>query len=279
MKLELYRLILAPMSNSILNLVFTFMCFNNLGATFERSLGSARFAWLLVGIGLISNIGFDVFCFLMALLGTYEALFFQCQGFWVILFGLIAIECAESQEPTRQLFRIPYQIPTVYYPLVLFALFSILSGPNLGSAIAMGFGYAYGFGKVEGFRPSLIMVQGWERDAALGSGAWAVQDTPSPASMEAGESRRTQPKTTPAEQASPFPGGGQALSHVGGTLSKDAARQARLAALESRGSAAKTQRWPMETNTLVDMGYDEDLANRTLEACGGNLLAAVERLS
>eukprot|EP00615_Pteridomonas_danica_P011302 CAMPEP_0114352600 /NCGR_PEP_ID=MMETSP0101-20121206/18059_1 /TAXON_ID=38822 ORGANISM="Pteridomonas danica, Strain PT" /NCGR_SAMPLE_ID=MMETSP0101 /ASSEMBLY_ACC=CAM_ASM_000211 /LENGTH=158 /DNA_ID=CAMNT_0001493065 /DNA_START=569 /DNA_END=1045 /DNA_ORIENTATION=+ len=158
----------------------------------------------------------------------------------------------------------------------------------------MGFGYAYGFGKVEGFRPSLIMVQGWERGclanfttqpgfipsgAALGSGAWAVQDTPSPASMEAGESRRTQPKTTPAEQASPFPGGGQALSHVGGTLSKDAARQARLAALESRGSAAKTQRWPMETNTLVDMGYDEDLANRTLEACGGNLLAAVERLS
>ena len=65
-----------------------------------------------------------------------------------MLFGLIAIECSDPlAEPTRQLFMLPYAIPTKYYPLALFALFSLLGGPDLGHAMGLGMGYLYASSK------------------------------------------------------------------------------------------------------------------------------------
>ena len=66
----------------------------------------------------------------------------------MVLLGLIAVESLESGVPTRQLFMIPYQIPTKYYPLALYGLFSLLGGPDLGMGFGLALGYAYAYGHV-----------------------------------------------------------------------------------------------------------------------------------
>ena len=193
LKLEIYRMILAPLfCNSILNLIFAFICFSNMGARLEYALGSAQFLALMGTISLLANLGFVTFCFFMAMFGTYEALFFQCQGFWVVLMGLIVVECMSSNEPTRQLFFIPYQIPTKYFPLALYALFTLFGGLNLGMAISMGIGYLYSLGHLDVFKPTVLVVQSWEQGClanfttrphyvtqglAQGAGAWAINST------------------------------------------------------------------------------------------------------
>lgn len=134
-------------------------------------MGSARFGHLVGLVTVAANVGFTAFCFLMAGFGTYEALFFQCQGFWVVLFGLIAVECLGSQEPTRQLFMIPVQIPTPYYPLALFALFSLFGGPSLGLAFGLAAGYGFAYGQASGPQAS------WSGSCArggYGGGCWGV---------------------------------------------------------------------------------------------------------
>lgn len=131
-------------------MIFVFIAFTSIGGRLENAMGSARLAYLMLLIGLTANVAFLVFCFLMASFGTYEALFFQCQvlgrdkleidslnkhgnesakggpaklnliflsvcvfaqGFWVVLFGLIVVECLSSEETHRQLFMLPIQIP------------------------------------------------------------------------------------------------------------------------------------------------------------------------
>jgi len=131
LKFQLYRLFLAPLvGNSLLSLVFAAIWLSSMGAKVENAFGSAKFASVILMVGTFANAGFAIFCFLMAALGTYEALFFTCQGFWVVLLGLIAVESLESGVPTRQLFMIPYQIPTKYYPLALYGLFFAFGRPR-----------------------------------------------------------------------------------------------------------------------------------------------------
>jgi hypothetical protein len=38
------------------------------------------------------------------------------------------------------------QIPSVWYPLVLYALFSLFTGPRLDWACSLAIGYLYGYG-------------------------------------------------------------------------------------------------------------------------------------
>jgi hypothetical protein len=94
--------------------------------------------------------------------------------------------------------------------------------------------------------------------------------------MESGEASNR--SASLAEPVMPFPGGGHTLASHTDVVSKEEARFARLAALESR-SGKNVSRWPAELKILVDMGYDEGVASLALQECGGNLRAAAERIS
>ena len=68
--------------------------------------------------------------------------------------GLIVIECLESPDGHRRLFFLPTPIPTKYYPLALFALFTMFGGFNLGMALSMAVGFAYQKGYLDMIKPN-----------------------------------------------------------------------------------------------------------------------------
>jgi membrane associated rhomboid family serine protease len=94
---EVYRLILSPLvDNSIFNIVLVALFFPGMGGRMENGLGSTSFLFLMGTLTLVTNVAFVAVClFLYYIGGVAEAIFYDCSGFWVILFGLITIECLQ----------------------------------------------------------------------------------------------------------------------------------------------------------------------------------------
>ena len=66
-----------------------------MGTRLESSLGSTNYLILLVTIGVVCNLLFDLTCTVLYLFGLPEAVFWSSQGFWVVVFTLIVIECMQ----------------------------------------------------------------------------------------------------------------------------------------------------------------------------------------
>jgi membrane associated rhomboid family serine protease len=144
-KFELYRIVLSPfVCTSLMSLVFAYISFVDHGRRLEFSQGSTAFAALLLTIAVVTNLAHLAVCFtLYALSGNRGYLFTPSIGIWIILFAVIAIECAKApQNSMRKLFF--FNIPTIYYPLALFCLFSIFGGFQISYILSMAVGYAYG---------------------------------------------------------------------------------------------------------------------------------------
>lgn len=82
-------------------------------------------------------------------------------GIWTVLLGIIAVECSGAPPDTkRRLFF--FEVPTVYYPLVLLALFSMFAGVKLAYCLGVAVGYAYGYGKLDRWKVKVETVRKWE---------------------------------------------------------------------------------------------------------------------
>jgi membrane associated rhomboid family serine protease len=146
LRFEVYRIILSPfLCSNLLSLVFAYLSFNTSGKRLEFSMGSTAFGWLLVTVGMATNIAFIALCFVLSALTNEEGWVHRsASGIWTILFGIISIECVSaSQASLRQYQIFSVSIPTLYYPLVLWGIFSLLGGFSLGDLISVGIGYAY----------------------------------------------------------------------------------------------------------------------------------------
>lgn len=137
------------MCTDILNLFFAFMGFMNHGVKLEQSLGSTLFAVLFFTLTIVTNILFLIISVLLwGLTNNDGYLAGVSMGIWVVLLGIIAVECAEAPPETkRKLFFL--EVPSLYYPLVLLALFSMFAGVRLAYVLGVAVGYAYGFGKLD----------------------------------------------------------------------------------------------------------------------------------
>jgi len=87
-------------------------------------------------------------------MGVSSAIGMSCAGFWTIIFSLITIECMAQPELPRRMLFIPVDIPSKYFPLVLYAFFALFSGIELGFLIAIGVGYMYSKGFLDKLKPS-----------------------------------------------------------------------------------------------------------------------------
>jgi membrane associated rhomboid family serine protease len=145
LKFEVYRLLLSPfVCTSFFSLLFAYMSFVDNGKRLEFSMGSAAFGFLVLTLGVITNTAFLLLSFtLYGVTGNRTWLFVPSLGIWIILFGVISIECSRAPpESKRKLFF--FEVPTIYYPLGLFGLFSLFGGFQLSYLISIGVGYAYG---------------------------------------------------------------------------------------------------------------------------------------
>jgi hypothetical protein len=143
-RFEVYRIIFSPIvGNSLLNTIVLALFYPLMGSRMESSFGSSLYLWLLGFITVLTNVVFNLCCLLAYFFSMPEALFYSCSGFWVPMFGLITIECMLTPDAPRQLMFIPVNIPSMYFPLVLYVFFALFSGPQLDFLLALGVGYLY----------------------------------------------------------------------------------------------------------------------------------------
>lgn len=255
LKFEVYRILTSPLvCQSILSLVFAYISFVDHGKRLEFSMGSTAFAYLMMVLAAVTNVAFLVVCFtLNGLSGEPAYLYLQSSGIWIILFGLISIECCKANAGSkRRLFFC--DVPTMYYPLGLLGLFSLFGGFQLAYAISVGVGYAYGYGRLDFLRmdarfrrwedtvlANFVQREGWVAGtAATGSDAWnntgssgfSMFQRPQRAAASGGLAAPG-PATAPPEAAKPagFPkGGGRTL---GGPSKRPPSTEKRAAMLEA----------------------------------------------
>lgn len=99
MHFEIYRIVMAPaVGNSFITIILMVLFYPVMGARLESSLGSAGYLFHLGIISLMTNVLFDVICLLLYAMGTAEALFWSCSGFWTVLFAMIVTECMQVKQ-------------------------------------------------------------------------------------------------------------------------------------------------------------------------------------
>jgi len=274
-RFELYRIVLSPfICPGLFSLIFAYISFVDNGRRLEFSMGSTAFFVLTMMIGVLTNLAFIALIFLLyGITGSHSLLILPSVGIWIILFGIIAIECSNAPpDSKRRLFF--YDVPTQYYPLALFGLFSLLGGFSLSHLISIGVGFAYGHGHLDKLKISDSRSQAWEEtifesfssregwvvsNNATGSGAW--NDDMSSGVTGAGgfgflsqltqtSTRNSEPTTFGADGdagsnmgSGSFPtGGGRQLGSASRRpASTTDARQTRLKAIERRANASKEE--------------------------------------
>jgi membrane associated rhomboid family serine protease len=160
---ELYRIVISPfICQSAISLLFAFLSFTDNGKRLEYSMGSSAFGWFLLTIALCTNVIFLAF-FMMAYLMTGDPTFLwhRSIGIWTILFGLIAAECSRApHDSKRRLFF--FVLPTCYYPIAMWALFTLMGGLNAADLISVAVGYAYGYGWLDKLKLGPSRFNQWE---------------------------------------------------------------------------------------------------------------------
>jgi hypothetical protein len=111
---------------------------------------------------------FVLTCYVLYIMGQKYALFLSSDGFWLVIMPLIVIDCMQFPEMPRKLLFLPCNIPGKYFPLALYALFSVFGGPDLALAIALGAGYLYSFGYLEKLKPPPRLLEQWEAGCLSG---------------------------------------------------------------------------------------------------------------
>jgi len=147
MHFEIYRIVLSPfVSNSFITLILMLFFFPQMGTQLEQQLGSAAFGGLVLSLTLVTNIAFAALCLFLSIFGMPEAMLYECAGFWTVIFSLITIDCMKNPEQPRRLLCFPWDIPSQYFPLAMFAFFSLFGRFELSFLVAIGIGYAYSKG-------------------------------------------------------------------------------------------------------------------------------------
>ena len=62
---------------------------------------------------------------------------------------------------------VPVDIPSKYFPLIMYAMFSLFSGPKLDLALGMCMGFLYQNGLMERLKPSSYYLEGLESTTGL----------------------------------------------------------------------------------------------------------------
>jgi hypothetical protein len=148
--LQIYRFILSPfVSNSIFTLIMMLLFFPQMGTQMEQSMGTAAFGGLVFTFTLVTNVTFALICVLLYVFGMPEALMWDCSGFWTVIFSLITVDCMKTPDVPRRLMCLPWDIPAQYFPLAMYAFFSVFGRFELSFLVAIGVGYAYSKGHLE----------------------------------------------------------------------------------------------------------------------------------
>lgn len=191
-RFELYRILTSSLlCPTLLNLIFAYLSFVESGKRLEYAMGSGAFAYLLFLLAVLTNLLYLLGSFILfGLTSNHLYLMGSCGSIWIWILSLLASECSRAPcGSTRRLFVV--NVPTLYFPLAILLLFSLLSGSiSTPFCLAVAAGYAYGYGHLSRFQVTPERITKWEtnqgclsnfakrdgwiyRSDAQGIGAWS----------------------------------------------------------------------------------------------------------
>ncbi|CAJ1953809.1 unnamed protein product [Cylindrotheca closterium] len=261
---QLYRILLSPLlCNRFVSLVIAFFSFSEPGRRLEQSVGSTSFLCLVTTLATLTNVAYIIFAFLLCeLTGKESFLYQQASGIWLVVFGIIAIECNRAPpQSTRRLLFFPVQVE--YFPCALFAFFCFFTGTFEWSHIlSIGIGYAYEHGYLESMKPASPRCRRWEEkgiyglaesdgwvklDQIIGSGAWCADSNDHITSQASNGGRLFSQVQRQYQKVSTNVFSTRGSGHVLGGVSRRTAqstvdpRRARLQAIEKRMNEVSDQ--------------------------------------
>jgi len=163
-RLHIWKLITGPFAHGqLLQLFFSLISYIPSAMYEEDEMGTVPFTIRFFKLSLFINV---LFCALGLGLGFVMPMLAAkpLMGLWPILFCDMVIQCYKEPEMPRGLCCLPIEIKSKYYPLVLFAIFTIIF-MDLDISLVTGLmvGYLYTFGWLKCLETSTESVRVWEK--------------------------------------------------------------------------------------------------------------------
>jgi len=155
----------------ILHILLNMMSFLPLGSSLEKTLGTIRYAYLILLVSILNSFIHIFISYLLFYNPFYSTSFiYECSvGFSGVIFTLLVINLHSSTEQTRSLFGI-IKVPSSFYAWVLLVVLQlIMPGVSfLGHLSGIISGYLYNFGYLNKLFISNSIINSLETSNALG---------------------------------------------------------------------------------------------------------------
>ena len=150
--LNLWRLITTSfMTTGILSIIFSLLFWYSDAVRLEKEIGTIKYMLIFLMNTLFIQI---LYCLLLLILSLFIQNTFLLKmkitfkgasnsGLWPIAMCDLTLLCLNNPERPMRLFIFPCVVRAKYYPILLFLIFSIISGIDYESLCAIGFGYLY----------------------------------------------------------------------------------------------------------------------------------------
>lgn len=73
----------------------------------------------------------------------------------------------QNPHQPRRMMLVPVDIPSKFFPLIMYAMFCLFTGPKLDFAIAMFVGFIYSKGYLDRSKPSSYYLEGLEAASGM----------------------------------------------------------------------------------------------------------------
>ena len=153
---HIWRLITTPfMTTGILSIIFSLIFWFKDAVKLEKELGTVKYMLVFFMNTLCIQILYCLISLLISLIIQNTILMrmkvtpngIRNEGLWPILMCDLTLLCLNNPEEPMRFFLFPCIIKAKYYPLVLFLIFTIISGFNIDFEVlcAISFGFLYHF--------------------------------------------------------------------------------------------------------------------------------------
>ena len=150
--IQIWRLITTSfMTTGILSIIFSFIFWFRDAVKLERKIGTIKYMLIFLINTIIIQI---LYCLLMFAISLIVQSSFALkmkitpngirnEGLWPILMCELTLLCLSNPDAPMKVFLFPCIIRAKYYPLILFLVFTILSGFNIDFEVLCGIGYGF----------------------------------------------------------------------------------------------------------------------------------------
>ena len=149
---QLWRILTTPfMTTNILSVIFSLFFWYNDAFKLEREIGTVRYLLIFFMNTLFIQFLYCLITFLISIIIQNDILLkmkitsrgIRSEGLWPILLCDLTLLCLSNPNENIKFYFFPSVIKAKYYPIILFIIFTILSGFTIDPEILCGIGFGF----------------------------------------------------------------------------------------------------------------------------------------